>query len=681
MASCLRPTGENDMRKVVTGVLAILVAGTGGYFGARGWAQQHVEQEVETSLAAMRAGGGNVTRGPVEIDLLRRQVSLSNVVAETAGEPKASMRIGRVVATGIGQPRAGSMSAAQLEIDDLEIDGTIAVGAGLRVTYRIPRLEFADYSGPTVLLYPVDAASPIEAMRAALQQFVAVTASSLAIPTLTVSLAAKESGLSAVEYGYSGIVLRNIGEGRIGSTTVDRVVAAVTGADPNGPTGFTAELEGMQTLDVDLGPILAVLSGSGDDHYRRVYQKITAGSYTVTFDDHRVPVRVLIDGVTAEDVALKPSKLSLADMIPLFSSLPRAGEPVDPQRALALLEAIAGIYDGIRIGSFEVRGIKVALPAPQEPFSIGAIRMAGFENGRLAELSLEGLDTQTPLHEPVKIGRFALQGLGFSELMRSIARLATPAQQPSRNQLVSLLHALEGIEIQGLIIPYRNTGTPVEIETAKISWGEFVGAFPTQVRAALRLSEPITSRDSEPFNQLLAAGMTTATVDLDAGARWNEASRLAVLSPFTTKLANVGSIEVNATFGNVPASAFTLDAATFMAATAAVEAGPIEIVVRDLGGLDLMVSEVARKQNLSPDAARRIVVETATQPAAALVLSSPDLSGLADAVARFIESPGGKLSISITPKGHVPLLPLLVAAQTNPATILAQFRIQPSVTR
>ena len=54
------------MRKVVTGVLAILIAGTGGYFGARGWAQQRVEQEVETSLAAMRAPGGNVTHGPVE---------------------------------------------------------------------------------------------------------------------------------------------------------------------------------------------------------------------------------------------------------------------------------------------------------------------------------------------------------------------------------------------------------------------------------------------------------------------------------------------------------------------------------------------------------------------------------------------------------------------------------------
>jgi hypothetical protein len=175
--------------------------------------------------------------------------------------------------------------------------------------------------------------------------------------------------------------------------------------------------------------------------------------------------------------------------------------------------------------------------------------------------------------------------------------------------------------------------------------------------------------------------MTTATIDLDAGARWSEASRVAVLSPFSTRLDNIGSIEVKATLGNVPASAFTLDTATFMAATAAVEAGPIEIVVRDLGGLDLKVADVARKQNLSPDAARRTLVEAATQPSAALVQSNPDLAGLADAVSHFIEAPGGKLSISITPKGRVQLLPLFVTAKGDPAAILAQFRIQSSVSR
>jgi hypothetical protein len=57
------------------------------------------------------------------------------------------------------------------------------------------------------------------------------------------------------------------------------------------------------------------------------------------------------------------------------------------------------------------------------------------------------------------------------------------------------------------------------------------------------------------------------------------------------------------------------------------------------------------------------------------------LSALADAVAHFIEAAGGKLSISIMPKGRVPLLPLFATAQGNPDTILAQFRIQASVTR
>src|SRR5260221_4332577 len=107
MDSCPRPMGEKDMRKVVTGVLAILIAGTGGYFGAKGWAQQRVAQEVETSLAAIRAGGGNVTHGSVEIELLRRQVSLSNVVAEMAGETKKILWVGAGPGAGTAPPAAG----------------------------------------------------------------------------------------------------------------------------------------------------------------------------------------------------------------------------------------------------------------------------------------------------------------------------------------------------------------------------------------------------------------------------------------------------------------------------------------------------------------------------------------------------------------------------------------------
>jgi hypothetical protein len=668
------------MRKVVTGVLAILILGTGGYFGARGWAKQRVEQEVETSLAAVRAVGASVTHGAVDFDLLRRKVSLLNVVAETGGDAKASLRIGRIVASGIGQPHAGRVSADRLEITDLEIDGTIAVGAGLHIIYKIPRLEFVDYSGPTVPLYPVDAGSPLEAIRAALQQFVAITATSLTIPTLTVSLAAKESPLAAVEYGYSGIVLRNIGEGRVASTVVDRMVAAVNTAGLNGAGGFTAEIVRMETLGFDVGPILAVLSGSADNQYRRIYQKVSTGPYTVSFEDHQTPIRMQIDGFSAEDVALKPSKFPLVEMISLFASLPRAGEPVDPQRTLALFEMVAGVYDGIRIGDFELRGMHMTLPPPQDPFSLAAIRLTGFENGRLAELSIEGLEARTPQHEPIKIGRFALRGLGLAELLRSTGRLARPGNQPTPDELASLLRALEGIEIKGLTAPYQNTGRLVEIETANISWGQFVGPIPSRVRATLHITGPIMDSDGQPFKQLAAAGFTTANIDLDAGAAWTESTRTLTLSPWFIKLANVGSVEAKGALNKVPASIFSLDQATLISSMPLVEAGPIEIIIRDLGGVDIAVADFARKQNVSADEARRTLVESVTQPAAALVPANPDLAALADATAHFIEARGGTLTIKITPKNSLPLLQVFAMAKDNPAGVLAQFRIEATMT-
>jgi hypothetical protein len=608
-------------------------------------------------------------------------VSLSNVVAQTASEPKASLRIGRIIASGIGTPRAGRVPADRLEIEDLQIDGTIAGGAALHVTYKIPRLEFVDYTGPTVPLYPVDADSPMEAIRLALQQFVAITATSVTIPTLTVSLTAKDSPLGAVEYGYSGIVLRNIGEGRVASTVVDRMVGAVNTAGLNGVGGFTVEMARMETLDFDVGPILAVLSGSADNQYRRIYQKVSAGPYTVTFDDRQTPIRMQIDGLTADDVALKPSKFPLADMISLFASLPRTGEPADPQRTRALFEMIAGVYDGIRIGGFELRGMHMTLPPPQGAFNLAAIRMTGFENGRLGEFSIEGLEAQTPQHEPVKIGRFALQGLGLSELLRSAARLAKPGHQPTPDELASLLHTLEGIEIKGLTAPYENTGKLVEIATANISWGQFVGSIPSRTRATLQISVPIKSSDEQPFKQLADAGFTTVSIDLDAGAAWTESTGALTLSPGFIKLARVGSVEAKATLNKVPASFFSLDPATQMSSMASVQAGPIEIIVRDLGGVDIAVADFARRQHLSTDEARRALVEGVTQPAAALVPANPDLSALADATAHFIKTRGGTLTIRITPKSSTPLLQILAMSKDDPAALLAQFRIEATMSK
>ena len=134
------------MRKVVTGVLAVLALTMGGYALAASWAQHRANQEVELAFAAIAPKGGSLRHGAVDFDLWRGELSLFNVVAERAGEAKAAFRIGSIQASGITPLGAGRVSAKRLEIGDLEIDWTIGVDS--HVICRIPQLAIVDYSGP-----------------------------------------------------------------------------------------------------------------------------------------------------------------------------------------------------------------------------------------------------------------------------------------------------------------------------------------------------------------------------------------------------------------------------------------------------------------------------------------------------------------------------------------------------
>lgn len=100
------------------------------------------------------------------------------------------------------------------------------------------------------------------------------------------------------------------------------------------------------------------------------------------------------------------------------------------------------------------------------------------ENGKIAELALEGFEGKVP-QGPVKLGRFALKGFDIANLMRTAAQFSGPRQDPSPEQLLSLLLLLDGVETSDLVAPYKNTGKPVIVDTLNVSWGQFVGSIPT----------------------------------------------------------------------------------------------------------------------------------------------------------------------------------------------------------
>jgi len=252
------------------------------------------------------------------------------------------------------------------------------------------------------------------------------------------------------------------------------------------------------------------------------------------------------------------------------------------------------------------------------------------------------------------------------------------AQRPAPDQALALLPLIQGAEVKGLVAPFKNTDKLVNVDTLSLDWGQFLGPIPSQAHLVAKLTTPIEAADAP---MLVAAGMNIAAIDFDLGAAWTEAPRTFVLEPVTFELGNLLKATARVAFANVPRGVFSINPAQAANMAAQIEAGTIELTLRDLGGVDLAIAQYARTQNLSPDEARRAVIDDIKASTAEAATTNPDVAALADALAGFIENPKGTLILKLTPHGKVPAMQLIQVLKIDPLTALAQFQLEASTTR
>ena len=101
----------------------------------------------------------------------------------------------------------------------------------------------------------------------------------------------------------------------------------------------------------------------------------------------------------------------------------------------------------------------------------------------------------------------------------------------------------------------------------------------------------------------------------DIGAEWTEAARSFVVDVPKLEIGGLLKASARVALANVPRQVFSANAAQAIGAAAQIEAGTIELTVRDLGSVDLGVAQYARTQNVSREAARKAIVK-ASWPAA-----------------------------------------------------------------
>ena len=656
------------MKKILIGLVAVVAIAAGGYFGFLYYAQARAAGSVDAAFERMRSSGAKASHGKIAYDVWKRTISIADITTETATQPPTIVKIASLTASGLSQPEQGRVAAGLVEASDIEVGFALASGASqLQYTYRLPKFTAADYSGPAQVEQLPVGASSIDLYRFALQQFSRVAASSVTIPNLSVGVKFNSAVLTGGDIGYSGIVVEGIKDGKVATARVEKGALAYNMQAGGKNDGLNGTFSNLVVHDFDATAVATMLDPekTKDDQSYRMYRQVAMDGYDVK---SAMGLTMRFDHVVVDDVAVRPSRLQLPALI---AALPPAGTTPSPAQAREMMEKMANIYEGLHLGNFSVNGISV--DSPQGPVKLAAAHFS-LDSGK-SDFSIEGLDAKTP-QGPLQAGHFALKSIDLARLMRLSATMQQLGQRSPNEAALVLFQVVGGAEVKNLVAPYKDTKKPINIENLDIGWGEFIGSIPTQAHINAKLTAPVAPSDPV-LRPLLAAAMQTAKIDADFGAGWTESSGTLALQPATLEIEGLGKAQARVVLANVPRALFAepLKAAT---TAAQIETGAIELTLHDSGGVDLLVSQYASRQNVSRDAARSAILEAIKTNGAQAAGASPDAAAAVAAIGRFVETPQQTLMLKLTPIGKLPAVALFQLLKSDPMAALAQFKIESS---
>ena len=463
------------MVKILMGLAAVVVIAVGGFFGFEFYTQHRITSEVEAAFAQIRAGGGKASHGKVSFDLKSRTLRIDDIATESATQPPVQLEDRQPHSLGCWPAGYGAILGRQhRNVGHRNQRQHCRSGRREASPTRCRKSSMKDYSGPATLHQPPASASIIEMYRSALEQFAAVSAASVSVPSITgtVNFGAVLSG----DFTYSGMALQDIKGGKIAAMQIER--ANFHGQYATGRQGRQNDRRdrqsqlpaiSMQTRlprsSIRRRPMTTAITASTAKHRPVPTPSLQRWACAcASTDDHRWRRRATVTAATAS--------------VACDDAGGRGSSPT-PAQTREMIDKMAALYEGMRIGTAEMRGLSAE--TPQGPFKLQAIRF-NLEDGKIGEFALEGLDTSTP-KGPLKLGRFALKSLDIANFMRMSAQFANPAQPPSPELIAGLFPLIGGIEIKGVTAPFKNTGKFVNLDGFDVNWGQFVGPIPSKARA------------------------------------------------------------------------------------------------------------------------------------------------------------------------------------------------------
>ncbi len=667
------------MKKIVAGLLALLLVAVVGYFTFGRFATTRVESDVTAAFAALKEKGVEASYRSLAVDAASRGVTVSGLSIATADGTRIA--VDKLTATGASPVNDGRFTADTLDLEGLTVRAPGAL-PGAKVAVDVPKVMIDRYVGPIALARDLAAQpaaataapNPYGPLRAILLQFAATGAAKVTIPELTARVdQAADAARPSVSFATTDLAAEGVEYGKIRSLIVDKIAFTTEGkaAGADAPVTAKGEVNGLVAALIDTAPMLAVTGGSAaGDQYQEVYGKVVSASYKITRSDG---VTGSSGPMVLEHMGIKPAAFAPEQMARL-DQLALKGGDLSLDEAREVLKATATMLDGLAFTSFSVtNGMS---KDGDETVTFASAVLDGYAAGLLDGLTLTGVSGTNTDKEPVKMNRLAVRQLSLHQL----ASLADLAEEPSASGALGLFRLFSAIEAEGLEMPYDSEG-PGAAGTAKVghfalSWSHFAGNLPTRMAVTLQdATGPIHASDGEPYVYLANAGMTSATLNLDFSMAYDPDAKALTVAPAGMRVDNAFSVAFEGGLGNLPKSMFD-DEAAAMDALGKASARPFKLTLTDLGLAKLMLDQLSAASNTTPDALRQELLANIDAMVAALAPAVPEAPAVGEVVKTFVKNPTS-ITLTGTPRSDQPVAPLLMSDE--PLAALSLFKLSAEV--
>ena len=491
---------------------------------------------------------------------------------------------------------------------------------------------------------------------------------------------------------YERITGRNIASGVFGRIEIAETRQVGNLAEPGRPPVKYGAKFGRTSLDA-LDTVTFLRWLTEPDPTGSAPFKAAHGAYVIENAELALlDFTVSIGRATLSEFRVKPMRRAPIEIWPKLEALMKAQQSKKaPEFSADLLASMLEFY-----GSFEVGELTIGPVTGKGRFDKGdeaTFRLAGarFNGGEKAGGAVDAIDVAIK-DGALRIGSVNWDGDFYrwpiATLIKFLLESGDLANQPEADLARFRAEAARftvpdyRFQLSGLEVDLPNTGSQSErirfsLASFENLYGAFVGVTPTTIGLKFnnfRVPIPPNVRD-EGLQRIRAMGFETLDLSFNLEGAWDAAKSSVTFRDVSVNFEQFAGISMRFTFGQVPKAFFENPLENWTALLLTGTAQEASITVKNHGGFEKAIAEMAQQQNKKPEQFR---LEIATMAPVILMLGladHPDATHVTEAVGSFLRGLG-ELSLkarSVDAEG-IRLLELAEGLE-DPATVLRELRL------